>query len=98
MAYINAPHPGHGLVLNIHLSNVGAHALSLSHSGGVDASRMVERMAPRRLAAERSMTTPFSWSPLAYRGALNIGLDGWLSSDRERSMARRSNTQVLIHS
>jgi hypothetical protein len=57
---INAPHPGHRLVLNIHLSNVGPHALSLSHSGGVDASRMVERMAAHRLAAERSMTTPFS--------------------------------------
>jgi hypothetical protein len=75
---INAPHPGHRLVLNIHLSNVGPHALSLSHSGGVDASRMVERMAAHRLAAERSMTTPFSWSPLAYRGALNIG-PRWLA-------------------
>jgi hypothetical protein len=69
---IHAPHSGQGLVMNIHLSDVGPHAISLGHSGGVDASRMVERMAAHRLAAERSMTTPFSWSPLAYRGALNI--------------------------
>src|SRR5690349_3580109 len=43
---IHAPHSGSGLVLNIHLGPVGANALSLTHSGGVDASRMVQREVP----------------------------------------------------
>src|SRR5262249_1050507 len=39
---IHAEHSGEGLVLNIHLSDVGPHAITLGHSGGVDASRMVQ--------------------------------------------------------
>jgi hypothetical protein len=36
---IHVPHEG-GLVLNIHLSNVGPHAITLGDHGGVDSSRM----------------------------------------------------------
>jgi hypothetical protein len=52
---INAPHSGEGLVMNIHLSDVGPHALSLTHSGGVN----VERMADRNLQADARPTNPF---------------------------------------
>ena len=54
MAHSNSPkihveHPGGGLVMNIHLSDVGPHAITLGHSGGVDASRMVQRQASHAL-------------------------------------------------
>jgi hypothetical protein len=52
---INAPHSGEGLILDIHLSDVGPHALSLTHSGGVN----VERMADRSLQADARPTNPF---------------------------------------
>jgi hypothetical protein len=43
---INAPHSGEGLVMHIHLSDVGPHAISFhsgpdGYMGGVDSSRMV---------------------------------------------------------
>jgi hypothetical protein len=47
---INALHPGHGLVMNIHLSDVGPHAISLSHSGAVVSP--VECMAARALQSD----------------------------------------------
>jgi len=54
---IHAPHSGEGLVMNIHLSDVGPNALSLRHSGGVN----VERMAQRNLQSDARMpaTNPF---------------------------------------
>ena len=54
---INAPHSGEGLLMNIHLSPVGPHALSLTHGGGVN----VERMAERNLQSDARMpaTNPF---------------------------------------
>jgi hypothetical protein len=60
---IQAPHSGEGLVMHIHLSPVGAHAISLhsgpeGYTGGVDASRMVQRAAERRLASD-ARPTPF---------------------------------------
>jgi len=45
---IHVPHDG-GLVLSIHLSDVGPHAITLGHSGGVDTSRMVQRQASHAL-------------------------------------------------
>jgi hypothetical protein len=60
---IHAPHSGEGLVMNIHLSPVGAHAISLhsgpdGYSGAVDSSRMVQRSAERRLT-QAARPTPF---------------------------------------
>ena len=51
---IHAPHSGEGLVMNIHLSDVGPHAISFhsgpdGYSGGVDSSRMVQRQASHAL-------------------------------------------------
>jgi hypothetical protein len=57
---IHVPHEG-GLVLNIHLGRVGEHAISFGHenySGGVDASRMVQRQASHALHAD-ARPTPF---------------------------------------
>jgi hypothetical protein len=53
--HIAAPHSGEGLVLNVHLSPVGPHALSLTNSGGVN----VETMAQRGLQADARPTNPF---------------------------------------
>jgi hypothetical protein len=55
--HVGAPHSGEGLVLNVHLSPVGPHALSLTNSGGVN----VERMAQRNLQSDAPMpaTNPF---------------------------------------
>ena len=39
---IHVEHPGGGLVMSIHLSDVGPHAISLGHSGGVNVARMAE--------------------------------------------------------
>jgi hypothetical protein len=59
---IHAPTSGSGLVMHIHLSDVGPHAISFGHgdaySGGVDSSRMVERQAMHRLTSE-ARPTPF---------------------------------------
>jgi hypothetical protein len=59
---IHAPHSGEGLVMHIHLSDQGPHAISFAHgdgyTGGVDSSRMVERAAERRLA-QAARPTPF---------------------------------------
>jgi len=53
--HIKAPHSGEGLVLNVHLSNVGPHAVSLTHSGGV-------KMAERNLQSDaRPAINPFQW-------------------------------------
>ena len=47
-------------------------------------------MAAHRLAAV---------VPIGLSGSIETwDLDGWANSDRERLMARRSNTQILIHS
>jgi len=63
MAHSNSPkihveHPGGGLVMSIHLSDVGPHAISLGNSGGVDASRMVQRQASHALQSH-GHPTPF---------------------------------------
>jgi hypothetical protein len=42
---IHVDHPGSGLVMSIHLSDVGPHAITLGDHGGVDSSRMVQRQA-----------------------------------------------------
>jgi hypothetical protein len=59
---IHAPHSGEGLVMNIHLSPVGQHAISFhsvgDYSGAVDQARMVQRAAERRLASA-ARPTPF---------------------------------------
>ena len=60
---IHAPHSGEGLVMNIHLSDVGPHAISFhsgpdGYSGGGDSSRMVQGAAERRLASA-ARPTPF---------------------------------------
>ena len=64
--HIAAPHSGEGLVMNIHLSNVGPHALSLTHSGGVN----VERAASRAL---QSYGHPQPFHPMP---ASQLGLQG----------------------
>jgi len=62
--------PGSGLVLNIHLSDVGPHAISLSHSGGVDASNIVRRQASHAL---QSYGHPQPFRPMP---APQLGLQG----------------------
>ena len=42
---IHVEHPGGGLVMSIHLSDVGPHAISLSHSGGVNVANVAARGA-----------------------------------------------------
>ena len=62
---IHAPHSGEGLVMNIHLSPVGAHAISF-HSGpeGYSGAVNVARMAARGLAsAARPQPFPVMHAP-----------------------------------
>ena len=72
---IHAEHSGEGLVLNIHLSDVGPHAITLGHSGGVDASRMVQRQASHALQSY-GHPTPFHAPAGHYRLRLN-SVRGW---------------------
>jgi hypothetical protein len=72
---IHAPHSGEGLVMNIHLSNVGPHAISFhsgpdGYNGGVDSSRMVQRQASHALQSDARPT------PFPVMRAPQLGLQG----------------------
>jgi len=54
---IHVDHPGGGLVMSIHLSDVGPHAITLGHSGGVNVARMAEHKL--RSDAHLPATNPF---------------------------------------
>jgi hypothetical protein len=64
---IHVEHSGEGLVLNLHLSPVGDHALNLSHTGGVNAD-WVRNAASHALHAD-ARPVPFRSMPAPQVGA-----------------------------